>query len=369
MHKKMVGILVVTLLIVCFVVPAMGNHEEKLYKGKKESFVFQDFKISQDAHYNIVQNDKKDQSFREVVRTQDNLAPNPSFEEGNVLPTGWEHTDFGKGEVYHWDSNYAYSGEKSIGISVPTLFGWMFKWYTTDLIPVDMVNNYYVLSCKFKYTDVPEHLPWQQILMPQIELYDQNEEYITYIVSVANYRDTLDWCFAAVYTESATNIEHPEEIAFARLGFIHRPQEGSSFDIEIRVDDAFFGIIEKNHPPEKPTINGPNKGQPGKEYTYTAVASDPDNDMIYYIWDWGNGNTSSSILQDSGTVSSVNYTWEYEGTYEVRVKARDYKKVESEWSDPIEVSIPKNKPINTPFLDFLENHPYLIPLLRKLLGF
>ena len=33
----------------------------------------------------------------------------------------------------------------------------------------------------------------------------------------------------------------------------------------------------------------------------------------------------------------------------------------------ISLSTPKNKPINTPFLNFLENHPNLFPLLRQLL--
>ena len=31
------------------------------------------------------------------------------------------------------------------------------------------------------------------------------------------------------------------------------------------------------------------------------------------------------------------------------------------------VTLPKYKPINTPFLNFLENHPHLFPLLRQLL--
>ena len=41
---------------------------------------------------------------------------------------------------------------------------------------------------------------------------------------------------------------------------------------------------------------------------------------------------------------------------------------ESEWSDPLMVAMPKNKAINSPFLQFLENHPFIFPLLRQLLG-
>ena len=34
---------------------------------------------------------------------------------------------------------------------------------------------------------------------------------------------------------------------------------------------------------------------------------------------------------------------------------------------PVSLTTPKNKAINTPFLQFMENHPHLFPLLRQLL--
>ena len=72
---------------------------------------------------------------------------------------------------------------------------------------------------------------------------------------------------------------------------------------------------------------------------------------------------------------SANYTWKSKGTYPVKVKTMDFigpdiydYGMESEWSDPLEVSMPKNKPyISTPFLRFLENHLHMFPLLRQLL--
>jgi hypothetical protein len=66
-----------------------------------------------------------------------------------------------------------------------------------------------------------------------------------------------------------------------------------------------------------------------------------------------------------------------QGSYSIKAKAKDDPNgdgdlsdgTESVWSDPLSVSMPKNKPyINTPFLSFLENHPHLFPLLRQLLG-
>ena len=43
--------------------------------------------------------------------------------------------------------------------------------------------------------------------------------------------------------------------------------------------------------------------------------------------------------------------------------------MESEWSDPLEVSMPKIKSVNTPIIQFLENHPILLILFQKFLHF
>jgi len=107
-----------------------------------------------------------------------------------------------------------------------------------------------------------------------------------------------------------------------------------------------------------------SKGKPDTEYTFSTTAvTDPDGDMIYYQWDWGDGNFSELL----GTTEAT-YTWSYEDNFEVRVIAMDEHGGESDWSDPFTFSTPKNKPyINTPFLRFLEQHPHLFPLLRQLL--
>jgi hypothetical protein len=77
------------------------------------------------------------------------------------------------------------------------------------------------------------------------------------------------------------------------------------------------------------------------------------------MWDWGDG-TFSHWIQASpyGSHLSVDHIWVEEGTYEVRVKARDVYGSESDWSDPLVVSMPKNKSIN----DF---NPWLIRLIQR----
>ena len=39
--------------------------------------------------------------------------------------------------------------------------------------------------------------------------------------------------------------------------------------------------------------------------------------------------------------------WNKEGTYNIKVKAQDEKGVWSNWSDPLSISIPKNKSITS----------------------
>jgi len=54
------------------------------------------------------------------------------------------------------------------------------------------------------------------------------------------------------------------------------------------------------------------------------------------------------------------------GDYEIHVKAKDEYDAESEWSDPLSISMPKNKAIN-PFLLFLERLIERFPILEQIL--
>ena len=134
--------------------------------------------------------------------------------------------------------------------------------------------------------------------------------------------------------------------------------------------DPTLAIAGESLPPEKPGIpDGNSSGGVNVEYTYTASTTDPDGDKLYYLFDWGDGEFSEWIgPHNSGETAEASYTWTEKGDYEIKVKAKDDHGVQSEWSDPLSVSMPKNKAINTPFLQFLEQHPHLFPLLRHLMG-
>jgi hypothetical protein len=130
---------------------------------------------------------------------------------------------------------------------------------------------------------------------------------------------------------------------------------------------AIEGITLENLPPDKPTIDGPNTGSPGTEYTYCIIASDPDDDSLYVKWDWGDGTSSDWLGPiSSGTEVCDSHIWDTKGSYTVSVTVEDehglsvtaYK----------EVSMPRSRTFNT-FLQWIfERFPNAFPILRYILG-
>jgi hypothetical protein len=126
--------------------------------------------------------------------------------------------------------------------------------------------------------------------------------------------------------------------------------------------------IELDEPPETPTITGKSGGSAGTEYNYIFVSTDPEGDNITYLVDWGDNTGEVSIgPYISGVEASANHTWSEKGDYTIKIKARDVLGAESDWAIH-EIEIPKTKITNTPFLNFLENHPNLFPILQRILG-
>ena len=71
---------------------------------------------------------------------------------------------------------------------------------------------------------------------------------------------------------------------------------------------------------------------------------------------------------NSGETVEAGHIWTDNGTYEIILKAKDDYSLESEWSDPLSVSMPRNKPyINTPLLQFLEQLMERFPLFAQIL--
>ena len=125
----------------------------------------------------------------------------------------------------------------------------------------------------------------------------------------------------------------------------------------------------ENQPPNKPdTPSGPTSGKAGTSYQYSSSTTDPESDNVYYNFSWGDGSYSGWLgpYPSGGPVNGF-HTWTNQGSYSIFVKAKDEAGLESPWSDPLSVSMPKNKGyLFSWFYYFLEQHPRLFPLLRQL---
>lgn len=137
-----------------------------------------------------------------------------------------------------------------------------------------------------------------------------------------------------------------------------------------QIADTLFEYAESffdNLPPDKPTdIEGPSNGKINSEYTYNVRTTDPDGDVLYYIFDWGD-ETDSDWLgpYDSNEKCMTSHKWSEKGEYAIKVKAKDIHGLESEWSDPFVVSMPHSKlTIKTIFQRFFEQHVILDRFLQ-----
>ena len=132
-------------------------------------------------------------------------------------------------------------------------------------------------------------------------------------------------------------------------------------------DETVVALFPVNHPPSAPTITGPKTGKIKipHQYNFTSIDSDGDNVSYYIEWMYGN-ITPWTSYQASGIVYSESHIWNKRGRYTIKARAKDEYLEESDWAE-LDVTMPRNKPINTPFLKFLENHLNLFSLLQILL--
>lgn len=94
--------------------------------------------------------------------------------------------------------------------------------------------------------------------------------------------------------------------------------------------------------PDRP--DGPSSGDARTEYRYSTTAIDPQNDQIYYYFDWGDGKNSGWLgPYNSGETIFASHQWSIRGDYLIRVKAKDIEGHEGVWSDQLSVSMPRNR--------------------------
>ncbi len=287
-----------------------------------------------------------------------NLAPNPSFEEGETIPVGWMY-DTNTTGIYRWDSDYAHSGEKSIGILNLTNSSnsSYLSWSTIDFILVDCENYSYLLSTWFKFIEVP---PECHFVMVYIHEFDNDHQIIgTHGVGLGGLTNT-EWMDFGTIT-------HYDNTKYVKL------EVGLWYDLdgepnplnEIRFDDVNFSIWTSA--PIIPTITGETQGKVCTLYNYTITTTDPDQDNVQYFIQWGDNTTTMTDFFESGEEIIINHTWHVKGTYHIKVMAHDDHGKNSAWTT-LEVTMPFSYTPHFPFITWLlERFPHAFPLLRYLL--
>ncbi|MFE3845908.1 LamG-like jellyroll fold domain-containing protein [Thermoplasmatota archaeon] len=167
------------------------------------------------------------------------------------------------------------------------------------------------------------------------------------------------------------DLENPSYFRIGNMKYLldypyHIPFEGIIDDVRLydkilsqEEINELFAMGNGNQPPNKPEKpTGLTSGKPDTEYTFSTSSIDPDRDTISYLWDWGDGNFSGWLgPYISGAIVEESHSWADEGTYDIKVKCRDLL-VESEWSDPLIVSMPKTKSIS-------EFNPWLMRIIQR----
>ena len=134
--------------------------------------------------------------------------------------------------------------------------------------------------------------------------------------------------------------------ADAVSAYISSRMEGADYKTVMEWEafgDPTLSLGEPSTPPLKPDApTGPEKGHVKDTIVFSASTTDPEGDSLYYLFEWGNDAYSGWIGPfDSGETAEASYTWDKRGEYQVRVKAKDSHGKQSEWSDPVPISMPQ----------------------------
>ena len=96
--------------------------------------------------------------------------------------------------------------------------------------------------------------------------------------------------------------------------------------------------------PEKPgTPIGPSSASIHKNVSFHFYCTHPGEYQLYYLVDWGDDSIDEWFGPfPSDEAVELSHSWEKKGEYGVKVKTRNVLGAESEWSDLLPVSMPKN---------------------------
>jgi hypothetical protein len=154
---------------------------------------------------------------------------------------------------------------------------------------------------------------------------------------IARIRYCVDWGDLSAETTSALRLGDTVTVE-------HSWQDAGDFSLRCRAiadtgdrqasawsDPKIVSVV--NSAPLTPAApSGPETLRVDTTGEFRARTTDPEADLIDYLFDWGNGESSTAGGYASGDTARVLYSWNAAGEYAVRVRARDAHGRESGWS-------------------------------------
>lgn len=229
-----------------------------------------------------------------------------------------------------------------------------------DSILYDLCNNYekeYYKICNIRKDIQSFPRSSHSYLVDVYDFLEKNLENTTNQSFITKIIDSMNLFNELIIDEYHGDASIIKNVHGSSLYFPDPP--GSLYDL--RYDNPDFGLdfcedtywdefiemfleMPDNFPPQKPSIRGPLSGKINQELLYYTTSEDSEDDQLCYFFDWGDDTDSNWIgPYDSGEEIEASHIWTEEGSYQIKVKARDIHGLESDWSEPLPVSMPKNR--------------------------
>jgi hypothetical protein len=278
---------------------------------------------------------------------------------------------------YAWQE-FVPTGENLLSVEVKIRLG--FLWPPDLFLSIEKPLGTVLTS-----TSLPsQSIPWERSEWVTFDFHDillvRGDKY--YIVLSHESGGTYKWsgAWGDLYSQGESSKNPQWDWCFRTI--VDKSKEKHCIGAEHKWTDLFLVTMNENkqiiynNPPNPPEITGPLFGKVEKSYVYYFTVTDPDEyDGLWELEiDFGDEiviekscDSGECVPWDNGETVEIKHMWKITGTYEITARVMDVYGEWSEWSDPLSVSMPKNKAINSPFLRFLEQHPHMFPLLQQLL--
>jgi len=114
----------------------------------------------------------------------------------------------------------------------------------------------------------------------------------------------------------------------------------------------FQSITADNTPPNPPEIIGPTSGKIKEPLVYSITLTDIDEDILLNLEImWGDGTEELDCgcgkSWRNGSVVNITHTWRKTGDYSITARIQDSYGAWSNWSEPLPISIPKQKTVSS----------------------